>query len=125
MLLEGLNFVPDEAEFIGDRKHYYREVDLQDTNAVITELVRTLVYHNFQTVDSNATNWELKGELVKVGQQNPYKMHVFINVGGADYILLKIQIVRSPEKPIVLVNDNFKATAALGMIRNLPYFRND
>ena len=80
MLLEGLNFVPEETEFIGDRKHYYREVDLQDTNAVMTELVRTLVYHNFQTVDSDATNWELIGELVKVGQQNPYKMHVLHSI---------------------------------------------
>ncbi|WP_414620487.1 hypothetical protein [Calothrix sp. CCY 0018] len=89
MLLERLNPMLQDAEII-DRTPLTYEIDLQDTNAVMTELVRTLVYYNFKTVDSNATNWELEGELVKVGQENPYKMHVFINVGGADYILLKM-----------------------------------
>lgn len=123
MLREHLTPISEqEANIFSDEKIVSPEVNLQDTSQVMTELMRALVHHDFKSMDANPVRWAMQGNLVKTGQQNPHKIQVFLNIRGASNVFIQVEIVRIPENPIILLQGNFPAKAALEMIRNLPYF---
>ncbi|MGB6295422.1 MAG: hypothetical protein WBF90_04455 [Rivularia sp. (in: cyanobacteria)] len=126
MLRERLTVIPEEkADILTDDKSLTREINLQDTNEVMTELMRVLVFHDFKTMDADPTRWAMQGGLIKIGQRNPHKIQAFVNISESDNAFVQFEIVSIPEKPKILVQGNFKTTEVLEMIRNLPYFPRD
>ncbi len=115
MLRERLTVIPEEEALT-------REINLENTNEVMTELMRVLVFHDFKTMDADPTRWSMQGGLIKTGQQNPHKIQAFVNIGGSNNIFVQIEIICIPENPTILVKGNFKAKEVLEMVRNLPYF---
>lgn len=123
MLRERLTLIPEEeANILADENSLTREINLQDTNEVMTELMRVLVFHDFKTMDADPTRWAMQGGLIKAGKQNPHKIQAFVNIGESNNIFVQIEIICIPENPTILVKGNFKTTEVLEMIRNLPYF---
>lgn len=126
MLRERLTVIPEEkANTLTDEESLTREIDLDNTNEVMTELMRVMVFHDFKTMDADPTRWAMQGGLIKTGQRNPHKIQAFVNIGASDNIFVQIEIIRIPENPMILVKGNFKTTEVLEMIRNLPYFPRD
>ena len=72
MLRERLTLIPEEADILPDDKYFTREINLEDTNEVMTELMRVLVFHDFKTMDADPTRWAMQGGLIKAGQLNPH-----------------------------------------------------
>ena len=122
MLRERLTLIPEEADILPDDKYFTREINLEDTNEVMTELMRVLVFHDFKTMDADPSRWAMQGGLIKLGQLNPHKIQAFVNIGRSNNIFVQIEIICIPENPMVLVKGNFQAKEVLEMIRNLPYF---
>ena len=123
MLLERLTLIPEEeAGILRDKISLQSELNLQDSNEVMTELIRNLGYHNFKTRNGDPNRWAMQGILIKAGKDNPYKMQVFLNIHEPNAVYVQAEIVRVPEKPIILIEGNFKPTEVLDMIRKLPYF---
>jgi hypothetical protein len=125
MLLERLTLRPEEdASVLRDRTSLTRELNLQDPNEVMTELIRNLGYHEFKTIEANPNRWSMQANLIKLGTANPHKIQIFINISGVDNVYTQVEVVRQPDRPIVLQKGNFKAIEVLEMLRNLPYFPN-
>ncbi|BAZ06652.1 hypothetical protein [Calothrix sp. NIES-3974] len=123
MLLERLTLTSEEdTSLLRDRIPLNRELNLQNPNEVITELLRHLVYRNFKTIETNPNRWSLQENLVKLGTGNPHRFQVFVNISSVDNVFVQVEIVRQPDRPIILQKGNYKALEALEMVRNLPYF---
>jgi hypothetical protein len=126
MLLERVTLVSeDEARMLQDKTPFERVLNLQDPNAVMTELIRNLGYKDFKTIDANPSRWAMQGTLVKAGTDNPYNMQVFLNISGSDKVFVQVEIVHAPDKPQMLVKRNLTAIEALDLVRKLPYFPNE
>ncbi|MDY6898586.1 MAG: hypothetical protein SWZ49_10995 [Cyanobacteriota bacterium] len=126
MLRERLTVIPEEnANILTDEESLTREIDLDNTNEVMTELMRVLAFHDFKTMDADPTRWSMQGNLIKSGQRNSHKIQAFVNISESDNAFVQFEIVSIPEKPQILVQGNFKTTEVLEMIRNLPYFPRD
>ncbi|PAX47620.1 hypothetical protein [Brunnivagina elsteri] len=125
MLLERLTLMPEEdASILRDRTPLTRELNLQDPNEVMTELIRNLGYHEFKTIEANPNRWAMQANLVKLSAANTHKIQIFINIITVDNIYVQVEIVRQPDKPIILQKGNFKTIEVLDMLRSLPYFPN-
>lgn len=123
MLLERLNFIPDEeARILRDRLSVHSELDLKDPNTAMTELIRTICYRDFKTMDANPNRWALQETLVQADATNTYKMQVFLNITGASNVYVQVEIVRVGDQPQTLVKGNFNAAQTLNLINKLPYF---
>lgn len=123
MLLERLTLTSEEdTSLLRDRIPLNRELNLQNPNEVITELLRHLVYRNFKTIETNPNRWSLQENLVKLGTGNPHRFQVFVNISSVDNVFVQVEIVRQPDRPIILQKGNYKALEVLEMVRNLPYF---
>lgn len=123
MLLERLTLTSEEdTSLLRDRISLNRELNLQNPNDVITELLRNLVYRDFKTIETNPNRWSLQANLVKLGTGNPHRFQVFVNISSVDNVFVQVEIVRQPDRPIILQKGNYKALEVLEMVRNLPYF---
>ena len=130
MLLERLTLIPqEEVNILRDKISLERELDLQDSNEVMTELIRHLAFHDFKTIDAEPNRWAMQGILIKAGKENAYKkMQVFLNIRDPNNIYLRVEIIHTPDEqimPIILVEGNFKAAEVLEMILKLPYFHEE
>lgn len=125
MLLERLTLTPEkDTGLLRDTMSLNRELNLQDTNEVMTELIRNLGYRTFKTIEGNPNRWAMQADLVKSGTGNPYRIQIFVNINEIDNVYLQVEIVHKPEKTIVLQKGNFKALEVLNVLRSLPYFPN-
>lgn len=122
MLLERLTIVPDEeAKALRDRLSVKSELNLQDPNTAMTELIRSMSYREFKTIDANPSRWAMQGTLVQIGTST-HKMQVFLNITGANSVYVQVEIVRPDDQAQILVKGSFNATQALELINKLPYF---
>lgn len=124
MSATGLTLMSEkEAKTLSQQTSVTPELNIQDPDAVMTELIRFLVGHpEFHTMNADPSRWAMQGILVQTGTDNPYKMQTFINIGGYDRVFVQIELVHAPDKPQTLVKKNFNAKETLDMVRRLPYF---
>jgi hypothetical protein len=122
MLLERLTIVPDEeAKALRDKLSVKSELNLQDPNTALTELIRSMSYREFKTIDAKPSRWAMQGTLVQVGTST-HKIQVFLNITGTNNVYVQAEIVRPDDQAQVLVKGNFNVTQALELVNKLPYF---